>query len=113
MTPPSRARFLANYTIMPTGRVMTNHIISIDEEQRLTDIAAANHELAYTTYVPHPLLLISADRTETAAAMIQQARDINTLCQLLAGSRMPMVEARQRVALYEIDFAAKRCRRLV
>ncbi|MBR6284457.1 MAG: hypothetical protein IKR25_09215 [Muribaculaceae bacterium] len=108
-------RYIANYTIVPPGRLLINRITTISENHRLAAIQCANHELAYTTYVSHPLLVVSiTDAERLMGTHLQNATDAAHLCRIMQQQSTPFanIHTGDKVAVFKFNFANSRFTRL-
>ena len=104
-------RFITNYTIVPPGCVLTNHITEVDSHGRLTSIKPVDEELAYTAYVPNPLLVAPSHALQQVLQMVESASYVQPLCELLA--TIPAINPHEQVVVLELFFDRHTYRRLV
>ncbi|MBQ7690879.1 MAG: hypothetical protein IJT30_06815 [Muribaculaceae bacterium] len=101
-------RYIANYTILPSATILRNHVTTVDNRGHLLALKPINDELAYTTYVPHPMLVLPSGCHSTVNQLAHHARNLDDLRQFLRQLNLKPPLTGDSVLLYQIDTATGR-----
>ena len=97
-------RYISNYIILPDASVLHNHIVSIDDGC-LVELQQFSGELAYTIYVPNPILIISEANSSIVENLFESSADLLEFCDLLLHCNLSQnLEPRDSIVVLELDF---------
>ena len=100
-------RFISNYIILPDARVLHNHIVCFDDG-RLFELHPFSGELAYTIYVPNPIIIISKDIVSRVKSIFEDSFDMPEFCILLSQCRFSHgLKLGDSVVALELDFCQR------
>ena len=97
-------RYISNYIILPDASVLHNHIVSIDDG-RMVGLHQFSGELAYTIYVPNPILIIPEVNSYIVDNLFESSADLLEFCDLLSHCCLSQnIEHGDSVIAIELDF---------
>ena len=98
-------RFISNYTIMGCGCEVINHIITVDDEGKLTSILPFDREMANTCYVPEPLCVTVPGDKAAVERIFIECGSRNQLKLQLSNAGLACPQAGEPVTVLRLDFA--------
>ena len=101
-------QFISNYIILPDGRVLNNYIVKVSQEGYLIELLPFSEELAYTIYVPNPILIIPEYISYSVDYIFKSSSDIAEFCNLLSRYQsLQSLNKGDKVTIMELDFQQK------
>lgn len=90
---------------MGSGCEVINHIITVDDEGKLTSILPFDREMANTCYVPEPLCVTVLGDKDAVERIFIECGSRNQLKLQLSKAALACPQAGEPVAVLRLDFA--------
>lgn len=98
-------RFITNYTILPNGQELINHITTVNDDGTLLSIEAFDRELGNTIYVPVPLCVVALSDAPRVERVFHESPSRYYFKEKLVWQDATLVQPGTLVAVMKLDFA--------
>ncbi len=97
-------KFISNYVILTDGKVLHNHIVITDDSGRMKEIVPFDTELAYTRFVPNPIMICNHAEAEVVKTTFDCCKSLNEFCDAIALKHYPAMQKGMPMSVLELDF---------
>lgn len=97
-------RYISNYVVLADGTILYNHIISVDGNDTLISIEPIDGELAYTQYVPDPIVVCHRADVIYLTSLFHDSRNLAELCAALTEHQFKAIIPDEKTVLLQACF---------